>query len=118
MKLPKTIFMINDTPENIADILTSLKAKSVLGTNLEQAQIWEQWEAIMPAPYHFQSYPLRVKDKVLFIEVLNAVWMHKISYIKPEILEKIHAIVSAEIIEDLRFTLSKEDKLESPEKKP
>ena len=102
-----------EVPENIADIIASLKAKSVLGRNLEEAKIWDQWDFIMPMPFHQQSYPLRVKDKVLFVEVLNAVWMHKISYKKPEILENIHTIVSSKIIEDLRFVLSLDDKLNS-----
>ncbi len=105
--------MSDDTPENIAAILESLKSKSAFGVNLEEAKIWEQWDAIMPAPYHLQSYPLRVKDKVLHVEVLNAVWMHKISYKKPEILAKIHAVVSSKIIKDLRFVLSKEHNFES-----
>lgn len=109
--------MPNDTPENISDILSALKAKSSLGTNLEQAKIWEHWDSIMPAPYHLRSYPLRVKDKVLHIEVLNAVWMHKISYQKPEILQNIHTYVSVEIIEDLRFSLAEEDKPDPREKK-
>lgn len=102
-----------DTPENIAEILDSLKSKSVLGVNLEEAKIWEHWDEIMPAPYHSQSYPLRVKDKVLHVEVLNAVWMHKISYKKLEILEKIHGFVSPKIIENVRFVLSKEHNFES-----
>lgn len=105
--------MPNDTPENISNILATLKAQSTLGKNLEEAQIWDRWAEIMPMPFYAQSHPLRIKDKLLFVEVVSAVWMHKLSYKKPEILGKIHAIVSAEIIDDLRFTLADEDRAES-----
>ena len=105
-----------EMPEDIGDILASLKAKSSLGANLEEAKIWEQWDSIMPAPYHQQSYPLRVKDKVLFVEVLNAVWMHKVSYKKLEILHNIQAIVTAKTVNNLRFVLSKDDTLNSQSK--
>ena len=109
--------MNNDTPENISDILASLKAKSELGKNLEEAQVWEHWESIMPAPYHVRSYPLRVRDKVLFIEVINAVWMHKISYKKPEILGNLQRVIAAETIENIRFSLSGEEKPKRRKKK-
>ena len=102
--------MHNDTPEDIKHILEGLKATSELGRNLQEAKIWEKWADIIPSPYHEKSYPLRVKDSVLIIEVETAVFLHKISYLKQEILEKAQEIVSSELIEEVRFTLEEEEK--------
>ena len=102
--------MHNDTPEDIKHILEGLKATSELGRNLQEALIWENWDTLVPKPYSEKSFPLRVKDSVLVIEVENAVFLHKISYLKQEILEKLKCVVSFEIIEDVRFVLEEEDK--------
>lgn len=102
--------MHNDTPEDIKHILEGLKTTSELGRNLEEAKIWSDWDIIVPSPYNTKSYPLRVKDNVLIIEVENAVFMHKISYLKQEILENLQQCVPEDILEDIRFTLEEEDK--------
>lgn len=102
--------MHKDTPEDIKDILAGLRAKSELGRNLEEAKIWQFWETLIPSPFSAHAYPLRVKDSVLHIEAENAVWLHKISYLKPEILEKIRGITDPELVVDLRFVLAEEDK--------
>jgi hypothetical protein len=102
--------MNDNTPEDIKHILEGLKANSELGRNLEEAKIWEHWESIVRSPYDSKSYPLRVKNNILLIEVENAVYMHKISYLKEEILEKVQEFVPSELIEEVRFTLEEEDK--------
>jgi hypothetical protein len=99
-----------DTPQDIGHILKVLKATTELGKNLEQAKIWKNWTSIIPAPYHEKSFPLRVKDRVLYIEVESAVFTHKMSYLKGEILENIQRIISSEIIEDIRLQLEHEDR--------
>ena len=102
--------MHKDTPEDIKDILAGLATKSELGRNLEEAKIWQFWDTVIPAPFNAHTYPLRVKNGVLHIESENAVWLHKISYLKPEILEKIRALIDPDLVEDIRFVLAEEDK--------
>jgi hypothetical protein len=105
--------MHNDTPEDIRHILEGLKATSELGRNLREAEIWENWDSIVPSPYNGKSYPLRVKDGVLVIEVETAVFLHKISYLKQEILENIGRNIPLGIVDEIRFTLAEEDKPET-----
>lgn len=102
--------MHKDTPEDIKDILAGLKSKSELGRNLEEAKIWEYWDSIVPAPFNAHAYPLRVKNSLLYIEAETAVWMHKISYLKQEILEKLRGIIDPDLVDDLRIVLEEEDK--------
>ena len=108
--------MNKDTPENIKHILEGLKVTSELGRTLDEARIWEHWESIVPSPFNAHTYPLRVKKQVLFIEAENAVWMHKTSYLKQQILDKIRSTIPPETIEDLRFVLEDEEKQKKPEK--
>lgn len=108
--------MHKDTPSDIKHILEGLKASSELGRTLEEARIWEHWDTIIPKPYSAHTFPLRLKKGLLFIEADTAVWMHKTSYLKPEILAKIRSIVPAEMVEDLRFVLEDENSKKTPKK--
>ncbi|MFP6582222.1 MAG: DUF721 domain-containing protein [Candidatus Hydrogenedentota bacterium] len=108
--------MHKDTPEAIKHILEGLKVTSELGRTLDEARIWEHWESIVPSPFNAHTYPLRVKKQVLFIEADNAVWMHKTSYLKQQILDRIRSTIPPETIEDLRFVLEDEEKQKKLEK--
>ena len=101
--------MTDDEPEDISQIIESLKETSKLGETLEQAQIWERWAEIVGAELAPHGRPLRVRDGTLTVEVDNAVWMHKLSYIKSEILEKINALLTHEKLSEIFMTLPDED---------
>jgi hypothetical protein len=108
--------MHKKTPEALKHILEGLKETSELGRTLDEAKIWEYWDEIVPKPFGTHCFPLRVKKRLLFIESENAVWMHKTSYLKREILENIHSIIPPETVEDVRFVLEAEDKRDDGEK--
>jgi predicted nucleic acid-binding Zn ribbon protein len=100
--------MGKNEPTGISKILDTLKASGELGQQLEQAQIWEQWPAIAGVDLMHHGQPRAVKNNVLYIEVDSAVWMHKFSYFKADILSKIGEVFGKLMIEDLHFILSEE----------
>ena len=99
-------------PTEISEILNSMRAGGELGQQLEQAKIWEQWPVITGTELMHHGQPRAVKNNVLYVEVDSAVWMHKFSYFKADILGKINQIFDTLMIEDLHFVLSEE--LEGP----
>lgn len=107
--------MTDDEAQDISQILESLKANSKLGETLEQAQIWERWAELAGPELAPHGQPLSVRDGTLTIEVDNAVWMHKLSYIKTDIIEKINAFLTHEKVSEIFMTLKSED--EDPEAK-
>lgn len=100
--------MAKKEPIGISKILETMKASGELGQQLEQAKIWERWPEVAGAELMHHGQPRAVKNNVLYIEVDSAVWMHKYSYYKAELLAKVNGVFGELMIEDLHFVLSEE----------
>ncbi len=100
--------MAHDEPQDISSILKELKATTDLGQRLEEAQIWEHWTAIAGPELAPHAAPIGIRDGTLVIAVDSAVWMHKFSYQKSEIIDKSNDFLTQEKLSEVFFTL-KED---------
>ncbi len=92
-------------PAGVGEILESLKAKTRLGKQLNQAQIWEQWPEVAGQYLCGHGHPVTVKDKTLHVEAYSAVWMHKFAYHKWDIIKRINRIAGQELVSDIFILL-------------
>lgn len=96
-------------PTGVGDILETLKKTTSLGRNLEEAQIWERWPELAGPLLMARGRPVSVRDGVLKIEVENAVWMHKFSYCKWDLVERINDLAGHELVTEVFFILGEDD---------
>jgi len=101
--------MNENKPEGIGDIIESMKTSSTLGKNLQEARIWERWPEIVGPKLMPYGQPLGVRDETLFIQVESAVWMHKFSYQKPQIIQQANKLVGEKLVSEIFLTLNSED---------
>lgn len=92
-------------PSAVGDILDGLLQTTPLGQNLEQAQIWAQWETLAGPLLAAHGRPHSIKDRTLKVEVDSTVWMHRYSYKKFAILRAINRMAQKELVSDLFFLL-------------
>lgn len=102
-------------PKGIGDILAGMKASTELGRHFEEARIWEQWPEVAGAELMHHGRPLGVREGTLILEVESAVWMHRFSYEKRRIIERINALAGRELVSDLFLGLLDEEKAENPQ---
>ena len=104
-------------PESVGDILARMVQQTTLGLNLEQAKIWENWAELVGGHLAAHCTPHNIKDGQLRVTVESAVWMHKLSYIKWDLLKRINRMAGKELVSDLFFRLAsdEEDQEESRE---
>jgi len=93
-------------PAGIGDILASMKTKTRLGKQLNQAQIWERWPELAGQYLCGHGHPKTVKDGTLYIEAYSAVWMNKFAYHKWDIIKRINAMSRQELVSDIFILLS------------
>ncbi|MCK5863285.1 MAG: DUF721 domain-containing protein [Candidatus Hydrogenedentes bacterium] len=104
--------------EHISNILERMQKTTSLGKNLEQAKIWEHWEKLTGKHLGKHCRPHSIKDGKLRIIVESPVWMHKLSYLKWDLLLRINRMAGKELVSDAFFVLaSDEDALSTSEKK-
>jgi predicted nucleic acid-binding Zn ribbon protein len=93
----------------IGEIIAHLRRTTGLGAQLEIARIWEWWdEAVGPhiAPH---ARPYSVRGGILRVHADSAVWMHKCSYKKWDIIRHINKQARKPIITDLFLTLNPDE---------
>ena len=100
-------------PEHIGDILKHMQATTPLGLTLEHARIWENWTQLAGEHLAKHCRPHSVQDGQLRIMTDSTVWMHKISYVKWDLLRRINLMAKKELISDIFFLLDSDE----PEKK-
>jgi len=101
--------MNENKPEGIGDIIEAMKTSGTLGKNLQEARIWERWPEIVGPKLMPYGQPLGVRDETLFIQVESAVWMHKFSYQKPQIIQQVNKLVGENLVTDIFLTLNSEE---------
>ena len=102
-------------PKGIGDILAELKESTELGKKFKEAQIWERWPEVAGPKLMAFGRPIGIRDETLFIEVSSAVWMHKFSYYKSEILTRVNELLGENPVTDLYFNLAPEEKAGKPQ---
>lgn len=94
-----------DEPTGLGDIIATLKKTTSLGRQIEQAQIWDHWEQLVGEPYWRHGRPRTLKDGRLTVEADSAVWMHKFTYRKWELIKRINRRAGHEMVSDIFVTL-------------
>ncbi len=102
-------------PEGIGDIIEALKKSAEVGKHFGHALIWERWPELAGPQMMHHGRPLGVRDGTLLVEIDSAVWMHRFSYEKEAIMERIRRIVDPALVSDLFFTLTAEEELKNPQ---
>ena len=108
--------MKNDhDPKPLDDILDALKRSGPLSKSFEEARLWERWPEVAGPVLMPHGRPLGIRNGTLTIEIDSAVWMHKFSYHKGDILKGAHAVLGHSDVSDLFFVLAEEEKRGDPQ---
>ena len=104
-----------DAPAELASILDHLRQTTNLGTQMDQAEIWEKWPEIVGDPLWFHGKPVKFRRKKLYVEVDSPVWMHNYAYVKPDILNRINSLAGYALVQDLHLALQGDPEPSNPQ---
>lgn len=83
------------------------------------ALVFRHWDRAVGEQMARHTEPGRLAEGVLTVRVSSPVWAHQLSFLKPELLERLHTLVPEAGIRDLRFQsgrLRKRGALAEPER--
>lgn len=81
-----------------------LKEKKITG-DLDLFRIFPMWNDIVGDKTAQHTRPVRIKDRILYVEVDDPMWLTQLKYMKIDILEKIDMKIKKGAFKDLRFFL-------------
>ncbi|MCH7566792.1 MAG: DUF721 domain-containing protein [Nitrospirae bacterium] len=77
--------------DSVASILRSVLRRHGLGTKLLEYRLQQRWPEIAGEQIATHTRPDQIRFKKLYLIVDNSVWLQQLTFLKPALLEKIHA---------------------------
>ncbi|OGV53470.1 MAG: hypothetical protein A2X45_24355 [Lentisphaerae bacterium GWF2_50_93] len=94
-------------PVSIQEVVGELMKKSDISDNILIMKIKSEWEDIVGRDITDVSSPKLIKNGVLYVEVINSVWMMELrNYSRKIIVEKIQSLHPEMTIKDIIFVPS------------
>ncbi len=68
-------------------------------------EIWVRWLEITGPEISAHAFPLSLKAKILTVGVVNSTWLHELSFLKNDLLDRITEEVGPGIVLEVRLVL-------------
>lgn len=94
--------MRRDGPlDSIASVLTGLAHRLGLESKLLETRLHRQWSEIVGRQIAAHTRPDQIRFKKLYVYVRHSVWLQQLTYLKPDLLNKINAAAGEPLVSDL-----------------
>lgn len=90
-------------PTSISPILNGLAKELGLEKGIASALLQMRWKEIVGPQIASHTYPAEIRFDTLQLRVDSAVWMHQLSFLKREIIEKCNRLLGNESIRKLQL---------------
>jgi predicted nucleic acid-binding Zn ribbon protein len=98
--------------KKVGDILPGVMKGLGLDAKLREAELVQQWTALVGKAMAARSKPIGIKDHVLLVEIGNNAWMQEIRFHQREIIARIREDFPELGVEGLRLMLEREREAE------
>jgi len=83
---------------------TVLRDRAFRG-DIEAYKVFSQWAEIVGQKVATHTRPVRMGDKLLYVEVDDHLWLAQLRYMKTDMLRKIDRAIKPGLFKDLKFFL-------------
>jgi hypothetical protein len=94
------------------DHISPILRKILVGANLQQGvsnyRIFQSWSDLVGGPLAAATKPLRISGDTLWVHVKDATLGHHMTYLVPQLLQKIRTAAPEAKISTIRFTTNPE----------
>lgn len=87
----------------ISYVLEKILPSYGLSTRLVEWSLKHQWRDLVGEQVAAHSEPIRLNFKHLLVMVDNPAWVHHLTFLKPELMEKIRRFLGKETVTEIRF---------------
>ncbi|WP_447860925.1 DUF721 domain-containing protein [Nitrospira calida] len=87
--------------DSFASILGGMARRLGLESKLTEFRLRRQWAEIVGPQVAAHTRPDQIRFKKLHLLVRNSVWLHQLTFLKPDLLAKINAEAGGEAVTDI-----------------
>ena len=92
-------------PESIANILKGAEANVKYGDSMRRYRLWQHWDSIVGPEIAEAAQPARWRGGILIVQVAHSAWLQELSFLKPQLVERISARLPDVKMKDIRFEI-------------
>ncbi len=87
--------------DSLASILGGMAHRLGLESKLTEFRLRRQWAEIVGPQVSAHTRPDRIRFKKLYLVVRDSVWLHQLTFLKPDLLAKITAAAGDDVVADI-----------------
>jgi len=87
--------------DSFGTILAGVTHRLGLESKLFEARLRRHWPEIVGEPIATHTRPDQVRFKKLYILVHNSVWLQQLTFLKPELLDKVNSMAGEKLVTEL-----------------
>ncbi len=85
--------------------VTSILREMCRSSRSVHPEIWAHWAQITGPEIGARAFPHSLKAKILTVGVVNSTWLHELSFLKNDLLDRIIDKVGPGVVVEVRFVL-------------
>ncbi len=93
--------------EAVGNVLSRLMRTLGLAAELEGWQAVDEWPRVVGARVGRHSRAVSFRNGALLVEVDGSAWMHELSFLKRDLIQKINRHLRSEPVREVRFIVSR-----------
>lgn len=89
-------------PQRLRDVLGDVGARLGIDRPAETGYLWARWREIVGDAIAAHAEPTSLRNGVLRVRAESPAWATEIGYLSAEIIERVNAALSAEVVREIR----------------
>jgi predicted nucleic acid-binding Zn ribbon protein len=90
---------------HIGQVLSSVLKSCRRGGDIELPRIWHVWPQVVDRAVAQNTRPAAIKDDLLLVHVSSSPWIHRLQFLKQDIIEKLNTAMGKTVVRDMTFKI-------------
>lgn len=97
-------------PENISQIVWNVLRSRGYEKAVREQMVVQSWGEIVGERIASEARAVAVENGAVFVHVPSAAWRNELTFLKADLLKKIHDFIGKPVVQDIIFTCRSEDR--------
>ena len=98
------------TPQGIGQIVWNVLRSRGYEKAVKEQMVVQSWGEIVGERIALEAKAVSVENGAVFVHVPSAAWRNELTFLKADLLKKIHDFTGKQVIQDIIFTCRSEDR--------
>jgi predicted nucleic acid-binding Zn ribbon protein len=90
---------------HIGQVLSSVLSSRRPGGDVELTRIWHLWPQVVDEVVAQNTTPAAIKADLLIVNVSSSPWIHRLQFLKQDLIEKLNAALGHAVVKDMTFKI-------------